>query len=195
VAAPSELERELQQLATELRRLEAEYNTYFGGRAPRPPLESRARVEAMIKRLDRAAFEQIAQRFRFQTLQSRYTTFTELWDRGLRAREEGRQPRGVARRQETASPAPAAPRDRVVHDAALDNPLQQMDRLEALYAALMEARRDAGEANVPFHRFAQLVKDQVQQFRDDGAGEVTFRVTVKEGKVRLTARATKTVEE
>ena len=70
-----------------------------------------------------------------------------------------------------------------------------MDRLEELYASLMEARRDAGEKAVPFHRFADLVKEQVKQFQGDGAGEVTFRVAVRDGKVRLTARATKLVEE
>jgi hypothetical protein len=192
VPVPSELERDLQLLAAELRRLEAEYNMYFGGRSPRPPNETRARVEALLKRLDRAPFDQIAQRFRLQTLQSRFATFAELWDRSQRMREEGRQ----ARRQTAERLAKAKPAgDRVVLDTPLDDPGQDMDRLETLYATLMDARREAGEGAVPFHRFAQLVKDQVRQFRDDGAGEVTFRVLVRDGKVRLTARATKKVQE
>jgi hypothetical protein len=192
VPVPNELERDLQLLAAELRRLEAEYNMYFGGRLPRPPNETRTRVEALLKRLDRAPFDQIAQRFRLQTLQSRYATFAELWDRSQRMREEGRQSRRRATPNTARTKPPA---ERVVVDTPLGDPVREMDRLETLYAALMDARREAGESAVPFHRFAQLVKDQVQQFRDDGAGEVTFRVLVRDGKVRLTARATKTVKE
>jgi hypothetical protein len=198
VPPPTELERDLQLLASELRRLEAEYNMYFGGRLPRPPHETRARIDALVKRLDRAAFEQVAQRFRFQTLQSRYATFAELWDRGLRSREEGRPRPGARPRQARLRPVdPAAPvaRDRVLHDAELDDLRNQMDRVEALYAALSDARREAGESAIPFHRFAQLVRDQVTRFREEGAGEVSFRVAIKEGKIRLIARAKKIVGE
>ena len=49
----SELDRELRILEADLRQLEAEYNMYFAGRLPRPPVETRARVTALVKRLDR----------------------------------------------------------------------------------------------------------------------------------------------
>jgi hypothetical protein len=86
----TDVERDLQALATELQRLEAAYNMYFAGRLPRPPLESRSRVDATFKRLERSAIEGVALRFRYSTLQARYAAFTDLWERGVRAREEGR---------------------------------------------------------------------------------------------------------
>ena len=46
--------RELTTLEAELKRLEAEYNMFFAGRLPRPPWETRGRVQALVKRL--AAF-------------------------------------------------------------------------------------------------------------------------------------------
>ena len=193
MTAPGDIERDLQVLASELRKLEAEYTMYFGGRLPRPPHESRARVEALMKRLDRGAFDQLAQRFRFQTLQSRFATFAELWDRGQRSREVGHARPHAQRTAEPAAPPPDA--ERLVHEVVLEDVRAQSERLETLYEAVMDARRDAGELQVPYHRFAELVRDQVQQFRDDGIGEVKFRVTVSEGKVRLTARATKQVEQ
>src|SRR5215203_1967110 len=85
-----DIARDLQQLATDLRQLEAEYNAFFAGRLPRPPWETRTRVEAVLKRWDRKRIDASADRFRFQTIQSRFATFADLWDRGLRAREEGR---------------------------------------------------------------------------------------------------------
>lgn len=87
---PSSVDRDLKTLETELRRLEVEYNQYFAGRTPRPPLETRRRVAGLVRQLDRQRLSNYAERFRFTTLQSRFQTFADLWDRGLRAREEGR---------------------------------------------------------------------------------------------------------
>jgi hypothetical protein len=86
----SALDSDLTLLESELRRLEADYNMFFAGRLPRPPVESRARVAAMVKRLDRSPITNTAVRFRFTTLQSRFAALSGLWDRGLRVREEGR---------------------------------------------------------------------------------------------------------
>src|SRR5437660_71432 len=72
VAEQTEIERGLQILEAELKRLEAEYNMYFAGRLPRPPWETRNRVDAIIKQYDRAYIQNYGDRFRFSTLQSRY---------------------------------------------------------------------------------------------------------------------------
>ena len=77
-------------LEAELKRLEIEFNQFFTGRRARPPLETRSRLQAMVKRLDSQQLSNYGDRFRFSTLQSRVAKSIELWDRGLRAREEGR---------------------------------------------------------------------------------------------------------
>ena len=79
----------IELLEAELKRLEAEYNMFFGGQLPRPPWETRNRVEGLVKRLDRRPPSNYGARFRFTTLQSRFMAFIGLWDRRLRAREEG----------------------------------------------------------------------------------------------------------
>ncbi len=86
----SAVSQDLSLLEAELKRLEAEYNMFFAGRLPRPPWETRSRVQAIVKRIDRTPISNYGEKFRFSTLQSRFTTFIDLWDRGLRAREEGR---------------------------------------------------------------------------------------------------------
>ena len=57
-AKTSEFEQEMQQLEAEMKRLEAEYNMFFAGRLPRLPWETRARVDALVKRYDRMALPQ-----------------------------------------------------------------------------------------------------------------------------------------
>ena len=192
---PSDIGRELGVLEAELKRLEAEYNMFFAGRLPRPPWETRTRVEAIVKRLDRSHISNTGERFRFTTLQSRYAAFIDLWDRGLRAREEGR-PGPFAQPPRTAEqkPEPARPEDRIVHVATFSDPLREMDKLHDLYDSLAEARRQAGQDAIPFHRFADLIKTQVGTMKEKGSAEVAFRVAVKEGKVSFTARALKGIE-
>ncbi|HEV3062765.1 MAG TPA: MXAN_5187 C-terminal domain-containing protein [Vicinamibacterales bacterium] len=191
--AKTSVEQDLMHLETELKQLEAEYNMYFSGRLPKPPWETRARVAALVKQYDRAHIQNTGERFRFHTLQSRYATFVDLWDRGLRAREEGRagpfaQPRKKDADQKSLE-------DKIVHVASFRDPVREIDKLTELYESLTEARREVGEEQVPFHKFAEVVKGQVQKLRDSGSSEVAFRVAVKNGKVNFTARALKGVTE
>lgn len=194
MAELTEFERDFQLLSAELRKLEGEYTMYFSGRLPRPPWETRGRVEQLFKRWDRKPLDNLMTRFRFQTLQSRFTKFVDLWDRAMRAREEGRaSPLGrrqdpAERQPAVAEPSAGAAVPLVAHTATFRNPREEIDKLTDLYGTLMDARRQAGEDVVPFHKFAALVKEQVTRLKSRGAPEVTFRVTTVEGRVNLTAK-------
>jgi hypothetical protein len=185
-----DLERELQALEVELRKLEGEYNMYFSGRSPRPPWETRSRVDQIVKKLDRAYIQNYAHRFRFSTLQARFAAFVDLWDRGLRAREEGRAG-PFARKPPEKKPAPPKVQDRILFVTAFTDPMKELDKLHDLYDTLRDARQELGEDNVPFHKFADLVKGQVAKLKKDGAPEVAFRVSVKDGKLNFTAKGLK----
>jgi len=189
---PSEIEQGLNQLESELKRLEAEYNMFFSGRLPKPPWETRSRVEALVKKYDRAYIQNTGDRFRFTTIQTRFATFVDLWDRGMRAREEGRS--GPFPQKRSELPPPRAPEDRIVCVEAFKDPSREIDKLTVLYESLSEARREVGDAPVPFEKFADLVRGQVQKLGAGGA-EVAFRVAVKDGKVSLTARTMKGAKE
>jgi hypothetical protein len=192
VAEPiADIDRELTVLEAELKRLEAEYNMFFAGRLPRPPWETRGRVDAMVKRIDRTHIGNYGTRFRFQTIQTRYATFIDLWDRGLRAREEGRPGPFAQPRPAAAAPPKAEParQDRILRVATFSDPLREMDKLQDLYDSLADARRESGQDAIPFHQFAELIKTQVATFKQKGSEEVAFRVAIKDGKVAFTARA------
>lgn len=198
----SDFDRELQMLETELRRLEAEYNQFFAGRVPRLPWDQRTRVDALMKRFDRMHIQNTGDRFRFQTIQSRWAAFTELWERQLKAQETGRG-RGVRFRPGAgggmaSSPPPApAPEARAQTERqapaaparlTLTDPSAQEERVRALYEQVARARQEAGEKPVEYARFTELVRAQVQK-HGTGGREVAFRVDVKDGKVKLTASA------
>ena len=192
---PTEVQRDLLTLEADLKRLEAEYNMFFAGRLPRPPWETRSRVETTVKQLDRLPIQNYGDRFRFQTLQSRFAAFIDLWDRGLRAREEGRSGPFNHAASAARPDVPRRPADRILHVAAFNDPLKEMDKLHDLYDSVAEARREVGAENVPFHRFAELIKTQVVKMKAGGVSEVAFRVAVKDGKVSFTARALRGADE
>ena len=186
----TDIQKDLLTLEADLKRLEAEYNMFFAGRLPRPPWETRGRVEAMIKRWDREYISSSGDRFRFEMLQTRFQKFNELWERGLRAREEGR-PGPFAQPPPKARPKAPEADGKVVHVAAFRDPASEMDKLHSLYDSLMAARRECGEGAVPFHKFAALVQDQVTKLKDAGTPEVAFRIVVKDGRVNFTVRGMK----
>jgi hypothetical protein len=190
MAEQTELQRDLDLLAADLKRLEGEYNMFFSGRLPRPPWETRGRVQALIKRYDRGHAMGTGDRFRFEMLQSRFQSLVELWDRGLRSREEGR-PGPFAQPLPKASAKQPKSKGDVVNVTAFTDPVREMDKLHTLYDSLMDARRQHGEDVVPFHKFAALVKNQVSKLREEGNPEVAFRVAVKDGKVAFTVRPMK----
>jgi hypothetical protein len=186
----TDVARDLAVLEAELKRLEAEYNMYFAGRLPRPPWETRSRVDALVKRLDRSRPSNYGDRFRFTTLQSRFAAFIDLWDRGLRAREEGRAgPLGQPRT--TPQEKPQRAEDRVLGVVRLTDPTQQGDKLQDLYKSVAEARRAAGQDPVPFDRFADMVRKQVSSLKREGTSDVAFRVAIKDGKVAFSAKVVK----
>src|SRR6478609_8836409 len=122
----TEVQKDLQLLAAGLKQLEAEYNMFFAGRLPKPPWETRNRVTALIKQYDRAYIQNYGDRFRFSSLQARYQAFVDLWDRGLRAREEGRAGGPfVQKKVEHTTAKPAEPR--VLRVSAFRDPTQEMD--------------------------------------------------------------------
>ena len=190
----SPLDADFGVLEAELRKLESEYNMFFAGQLPRPPWETRSSVASAIKRLERTVSAEgvFAERFRFQSIQARFAAFVDLWDRGLRAREEGRPGPFASPRRRDAD-APLSSDDRVVLVTLLAEPMKEQDKLHELYDRVTEVRRELGKAQVPFHRFAGLIRDQVQSIQKQGAPEVAFRLAVRGGKISLTARGLKGV--
>lgn len=82
------IEQQLARLEDDIRRLKIDFDLYFTGGLKRPPHEARGRVESIIKRIADNRNVSFAQRFQFNTVVNRYTSFRELWRRKLKAKGE-----------------------------------------------------------------------------------------------------------
>jgi hypothetical protein len=210
----SDWDKQMQHLDAEIRRLEAEYNMYFAGRLPRPPFETKNRVHALVKKHDNSFIRNTADRFRFETLQTRYYKFMELVDKQMTARELGRpmigRPAAAPKPSVAAPPAEAAQAAQVAdaHASAAERGRESAEknaekvvkfgradaaadaRVKELYEQLAAAKKQVGEAPVAYERVAALVKAQVTKFADEGTS-VAFKIALKDGKVSLTVKPEK----
>ena len=84
----ADIDQQLGRLEEDIRKLKIEFDIYFNGGTKRPPLESRARLDAYVKRIADNRNLTYAQRYNFNSLVARFTSYRELWRRTLKARGE-----------------------------------------------------------------------------------------------------------
>lgn len=82
----ADIDQQLTRLEDDIRKLKIDFDIYFNGSTKRPPLEARARLDSYIKRLADNRNLSFAQRYYFNTLVARFTSYRELWRRTLRAK-------------------------------------------------------------------------------------------------------------
>lgn len=84
----ADLEKQLDRLEDDIRKLKIDFDIYFNGATKRPPLEARARLDSNIKRIADNRSLSYAQRYQFNMLVARFTSYRELWRRTLKAKGE-----------------------------------------------------------------------------------------------------------
>lgn len=82
------LDQQIARLEDDIRKLKIDFDIFFSGGTKRPPLEARARLDANIKRLADDRNLNYAQRYQFNTIVARFTSYRELWRRMMKKRGE-----------------------------------------------------------------------------------------------------------
>jgi hypothetical protein len=195
------LQEDLDRLDVALRQLQVKWDLFFNGAEKKPPSDLQTQVEAMLRRYANIEIRNNGERFRYQGLSARFTTFNELWQKRLRAREEGkvfgqhglraeRLPQAIA--PPAAAPPPPSARA-AAGEIRVSDPSRDGAAVRALYERFIEERRRAGEAKAPaFENFRDLIGKQTERIRaEKGALAVDFRLETKDGKVSLKARIVK----
>ena len=188
---------DLEALEKAIRQLQIEWEKFFGGVERKPPVDLRTRVENMLRKYDFGDIRNNTERFRFMNLTARYNTFNELWNKRLRAIEDGR-PIGLHGRAALVAMAAApmipvreAPDPPVRSgEIRVGSPENDTVAVQALFARFVEARQEVGEkGNVKFESFQKLIAQQATRIlAEKGASAVDFRLETKDGKVSLKAK-------
>ncbi len=187
---PESFEDEIAVLERGLKALQVEYERFYTGDLKLPPVDTRRRIDDLLRRMASVNVERAADRFRLQNIQSRYRSLIELWEKRLAARDEGRP--GVGRPARTARVASAAP-PAAGGDAETSTAVRARERrtLMPLFERFCEARRALGEdvSRLRYERFEELLKRQAAEIRKaTGARRLVFEVQTIDGRVRLIGR-------
>jgi hypothetical protein len=205
--ANSAWDRELRVLTEAIRRLSAEYDAFLYGSVARPPIESRRHVEEMFRRLTLSPSESAADRYQLSTLQGRFFSLCERWERLQGEKEAGRRPgihggfvsavspEPLSRRESAEKGAPpnlrpnAGTAGSVKADRGSGGLPPSRDR--EVFERYIAAKRARGEevADYGFEPFLARLADEREKLKQRlGATEVDFEVAERDGRVKLVAK-------
>ncbi|HZH89178.1 MAG TPA: MXAN_5187 C-terminal domain-containing protein [Pyrinomonadaceae bacterium] len=185
------IDEQLLRLEDDVRKLKVEFDIYFNGASKRPPYDTKGRVETIIKRLADERQLTYAQRYQYNSLVARYTSFRDLWRRTIQDREEGRgafAQRAKARQEQESAPA-FAPATFVCADARTDVPT-----VKSLYDTLVAAKRECGENvdDFSFAQFHRMLAQKTETLKERlGCERVRYSVGLEDGRVHFKAKAEK----
>lgn len=193
-----ELEQELVELGRDVERLRIRFLQFFMGIEKKPPLVMREQLERRLRESPLNEVRRAYLKFRFSSLLQKYRTYEVYWDRIMREIEEGRFNRdifdrnlsmkgrrgtdGVSSREVTPQPKP---------DQEEPRPQQNDDLEHRLFVAWINARKSLGlpvEGITEAAFRAGLARQRKVQSEKLGVPDVTFEVSIKEGRVVLIAR-------
>jgi hypothetical protein len=161
----------------QFRQLQIEYEKFFNGAETIPPDEARRKLETDLRQLRNARLSS-AERFRLGTLEARYNSYSELFNRRQRQFEQGAHRAGLAKvKGETGPDA----RQGVTVGSSLGN-----DAVQALYVGLSQGAKapkfDLASFGEYLERQARLIRQKT------GCEKVQFRVEQDGEKMRLKAK-------
>jgi hypothetical protein len=199
----SAIEEDLARIEEGTFKLQKEWDRFFSGQERKAPFESKQRLDRLVRKYIGVEIRNNVERFRFQSLTARYNTLSDLWNRRLRAIEEGRHPSSMqlkqvreaeeklSAREEPPSPVVARSGNGAVPRSEIRlSTLREDDAgIRDLYEQFKSARASVGEAEVRFESFRKLISQQRARLLDEkDAVAVDFRIAVQDGKVALKAK-------
>lgn len=179
-AAPSiQAEQELNRLAQAIKDLRIDFERFFNGAVQIPPEEKKADIQRQIRRLRQAKLQGAAETFRLSSLEARFNSLNELYNRRLRDHEEGRGHR-------PATAGARSSRHDVERGVVLGETVDA-GAVEALYIGLQ--RRPGEGPQFDLDSFRTYLQRQVSSLRKKtGCREVQFRLSEEDGKMKLKAK-------
>lgn len=182
----------LNELESRLVQLKILYEKYFSGLESLEPTRDRDRLKRIVIELTRTPIQNTAQRYRFQSLRSRYTSLDQYLARNLVMIERGTHPKfkfradlADRRRNRTAG----SPQVLTRQGSGNSTNDRESQALRSVYDQFMDARRSCGQsANVPFEDVRNVLAQEVERVKSEkDCRGVRFRVTVEDGKAQVKA--------
>ena len=184
------LDEELKNMDEGLRRLKIEYHVFLNGNRKKPPEDLRLRLEKLAKNLSERAGMTPAQRFRYNTLLTRYYAYRNLWRRILQEREKGRN---LKSEETSLSVDPSEDTGQSVERfrISITDPEAEEEKIKSLHKALVRYQKENSEETpIPYPRFLKYITAQTHNIRNKhGCVSVAYVIALEESAIRFMAAA------
>lgn len=183
-------EREFRVLNEAIRRLNAEYDAFLFGSVVKPPTESRRHVEEMFRRLTMSPSESAAERYQLSSLQGRFYSLCERWERLQAEKEAGRRPGIYSGFSSNPAEGPERPNAAGPGSVETDRTVGA-PRDRELFDRYVAARRSRGEdvAGIGLEAFLARLAEERGKLRERlGTEQVEFDVVERDGRIKLVAK-------
>jgi hypothetical protein len=184
------LTEELRVIDVKLKALRRDYEQYFLGSRPREPANARSEIQKVMIRLSNGVIKNTAERFKFQTINQMFLTHKRHWDDTLRKIENGTYKRHIFKanlhdreREAIQNSPPPAPKAQEATKSSSD---------ANIFDSYIEAAKSCGQSTkgLTHAKLQSVIDKQAAAIKQKmGVKDVTFRVEVVDGKVKLKARA------
>ena len=164
------------------------YEKYFSGIERIEPLKERDAIRKLVRETGLMPMVNTQQRFKYQSLKSKFSSYELYWQRNLVQIERGTHPKQKFRQQMLEKN-----RRNLTNSNARQPKLtaeQQEDlAYKAVYDRFIEARSQCGQnSDLEFDSIKDTLKRQVRTIKSKFRVErVKFRVAIEDGKAKLKA--------
>ena len=180
------VEEDLRVFEQKLNALKLDYERYFLGTRPREPVVARQEIQKTVAIWSNTPIQNTALRFKFNSINARYQAMKRQWDSTLRQMEAGTYKRDVFKANIRS--VATAPTGRAAPDAG------KGIRSARAGAELIDVYRQAAQTcglnpkGLTAKKLQAVVDKQTAVLRKKtGCTDVSFRVVVQEGRVKLKA--------
>src|SRR5262245_27136560 len=175
-------DKALSDLEHMIEQLKREYEIFFAGGAKRPPIDLRNNTEKSVRKFASVQTLNNAQRFRYNSLASRFNVYAELWNKQMRLKEEGKLPQAQTTQavEPKRRPEPGPP--------VAEGKLKELFKS---YVATKPATGGAG-AVLNYDNFVRALSKQKEQIlKEHQCKDVEFYLAEEDGRMKLKARMIK----
>lgn len=185
-------EEQINILERDIKRLKMEYELYFTGDSKRPPETLRREVHQILMKLTGSPGVNTQQKFRVNSLMSRFNAFSRMWDRIMIQIEQGtykpdqfKADMRVGRISKENGSVEMA-KDRVPRRFQIDENEKLEGKTKELYKTFIETRRVTGEnVGVSYDSFKKSIDNSRESLNKKYGRNYEIKISIDNGKATV----------
>ncbi len=176
---------EIELLDVRVAQLKIEYEQYFMKIIRQEPLKHRTGIEKVIRRLTATHIANTGDKFKLNSIVSKFNAYRQYWNRILRMIEEGTYVRHAESGGLVRTPEPTLPK---VKEGSKRRSANGGEAIDDVYKQYVEARKKCNESvdGLSVEKLQRSIAAQKKKIEEKfGTSNVDIKVSIKNGSARM----------